>query len=191
VSDYYATLRIQQGRLKAAMQERGIKTAAELSRISGVSQGSIGRLLNFKISSRCKHGEWRDITLAICKTLGSEPGDIFPEQLEHEIPTNRISSFVESAQLSGASFRQLGPSEECERAEASQIIDEVLDTLTVRECMMLKSRVYNKMTLEDIATEAGLSRERIRQIEAKAFRKMRHPARLAKLDGLCEVYDEK
>jgi RNA polymerase sigma factor (sigma-70 family) len=186
VKDYYATLRIQQGRLKAAMQEFGIETAADLSRRSGASQGDIGELLNFRKSPRAKNGEWRTSTLAICKALGSEPSDLFPEHLDHEISTNRIASFVEHAQLSGRETLQLGPVEECQKVEMEQTIDEVLGTLTDRERSVLKARFWEGKTLKETAIEHNIGRQRAGQIEAKALRKLQHPARIEKLKGVCE-----
>jgi len=185
MKDYYATLRIQHGRLKSAMQDLGIESAAELSRRSGVSQQGVGELLNFRVSPRAKNGAWKKHTLAICAALGSEPIDLFPEHLDHEIPTNEIASFVDHAQLSGASVRQLGPREECERGEMSRTLDEVLGTLTDRERNVLKGRFWESKTLDEIASEQGVCRERIRMVEAKALRKMRHPSRLEKLADVC------
>lgn len=61
----------------------------------------------------------------------------------------------------------------------------VLDTLTTREARVLKLRFGlddGKMrTLEEVGSEFGVTRERIRQIEAKALRKLRHPSRSKKL----------
>ena len=61
----------------------------------------------------------------------------------------------------------------------------VLDTLTSREARVLKLRFGlddGKMrTLEEVGSEFGVTRERIRQIEAKALRKLRHPSRSKKL----------
>jgi len=185
VKDYYATLRIQHGRLKAAMQELGIETAAALSRRSGVTQGDIGKLLNFRESPRAKNGEWRTVTLAICKALGSEPSELFPDHLDHEIPTNRIASFVEHAQLAGGAALQLGPGEECQQAEMEQTLDEVLGTLTDRERSVLKTRFWDGKTLEETGIEHNIGGQRARQIEAKALRKLRHPSRLKKLEGVC------
>lgn len=183
--DYYATLRIQQGRLKAAMQELGIDTAADLARRSGVSQSTIWELLNFRESPRAKNGEWRVVTLAVCKALGSEPIDIFPEHLDHEIPTNRIAAFVEHAQLSGREMLQLGPGDEMQQAETEQTIDEVLGTLTDRERSVLKMRFWEGKTLQETGRACNICSQRARQIEAKALRKLRHPARLKKLAGAC------
>ena len=185
MKDYYATLRIQQGRLKAAMQELGIETAADLSRRSGVTQGDIGKLLNFRESPRTKNGKWRAVTLAICKALGSEPSELFPEHLDHEIPTNRIASFVEHAQLSGRTALQLGPGEECQQAEMEQTLDDVLGTLTDRERSVLKARFWEGKTLEETGREHNIGGQGAWEIEAKALRKLRHPTRLEKLEGVC------
>ena len=62
---------------------------------------------------------------------------------------------------------------------------EVLDTLTDREQKVLKLRFGladgRPRTLEEVGKEFHVTRERIRQIEAKALRKLRHPSRSKKL----------
>ena len=66
--------------------------------------------------------------------------------------------------------------------EKKQLINEALDTLTEREAHILRARFYDERTLQNIADELRLSPERIRQIEAKALRKMRHPKRVEIMD---------
>ncbi len=70
-----------------------------------------------------------------------------------------------------------------------KIID-VLDSLTDRECRVLSLRFglidgYSR-TLEEVGKQFNVTRERIRQIEAKALRKMRHPTRIRQLHGFIE-----
>lgn len=70
--------------------------------------------------------------------------------------------------------------------EANQeIINNVLDTLSSKEAEIIRMRfginADKPMTLEAIGQHYGVSRERIRQIESKAIRKLRHPARAAAL----------
>lgn len=56
-------------------------------------------------------------------------------------------------------------------------LNKLLDTLLPREVKVLKLRFWQGLTLEQCASHMHLSRERIRQIEAKAIRKLRHPSR--------------
>ena len=64
-------------------------------------------------------------------------------------------------------------------------LEEVLSTLTDREAKVLKLRFGlldgRSRTLEEVGKEFNVTRERIRQIEAKALRKLRHPSRSKKL----------
>lgn len=64
-------------------------------------------------------------------------------------------------------------------------LEEVLETLTPREAKVLRLRFGlddgRSRTLEEVGQEFGVTRERIRQIEAKALRKLRHPSRSRKL----------
>ena len=78
------------------------------------------------------------------------------------------------------------PMEEASSSVLKDKISEVLGTLTEREREVLEQRFGLKngysRTLEDVGSQFGLTRERIRQIEAKALRKMRHPSRKTKLE---------
>jgi RNA polymerase primary sigma factor len=70
-------------------------------------------------------------------------------------------------------------------------IRDVLDTLTERERQVLEQRFglvdgYSR-TLEEVGRQFKVTRERIRQIEAKALRKMRHPTRIRQLEGFLEA----
>jgi len=70
-------------------------------------------------------------------------------------------------------------------------IKDVLDTLSERERQVLEQRFglvdgYSR-TLEEVGKQFQVTRERIRQIEAKALRKMRHPTRIRHLEGFLEV----
>ena len=66
-----------------------------------------------------------------------------------------------------------------------QELDDVLATLTEREERVLRLRFGlvdgRQRTLEEVGKEFNVTRERIRQIEAKALRKLKHPSRSRKL----------
>jgi RNA polymerase primary sigma factor len=70
-------------------------------------------------------------------------------------------------------------------------LKDVLSTLTEREQQVLNLRFgladgYSR-TLEEVGKQFNVTRERIRQIEAKALRKLRHPTRIRKLEGFIEM----
>ena len=75
-------------------------------------------------------------------------------------------------------------------AALKEQVGEVLQTLTEREGRVLQLRFGledgRSRTLEEVGREFGVTRERIRQIEAKALRKLRHPTRSRKLKDFLE-----
>ncbi len=83
------------------------------------------------------------------------------------------------------------PSEMTAYSMLKDRLQDVLDTLTERERQVLDYRFgltdgYSR-TLEEVGKKFTVTRERIRQIEAKALRKLRHPTRIRKLEGFLEV----
>jgi len=77
------------------------------------------------------------------------------------------------------------PQDKADTTELTEKLLSTLDTLTPREEMVLRMRYglddRRARTLEEVGREFGVTRERIRQIEAKALRKLRHPSRSKKL----------
>jgi len=80
---------------------------------------------------------------------------------------------------------QLSPVDAASKQLLKDHLDEVLQTLSDREAKILKLRFglegNKQMTLEEVGKVFGVTRERIRQIEAKALRKLKHPSRRKKL----------
>ncbi|TAG01194.1 MAG: RNA polymerase sigma factor RpoD [Betaproteobacteria bacterium] len=81
----------------------------------------------------------------------------------------------------------LTPIEAAVQDSLRDLCKEVLDTLTPREAKVLRMRFGIEMntdhTLEEVGKQFDVTRERIRQIEAKALRKLRHPSRAERLKG--------
>ena len=82
----------------------------------------------------------------------------------------------------------LAPAEAASHQLLKEQVEAVLDSLTGRERRVLQLRFGledgRARTLEEVGKEFNVTRERIRQIEAKALRKLRHPSRLAQAQGL-------
>ena len=138
----------------------------------------------------------------LLQTLGREPT---PEEIaaELEMPVERVREVLKVAQdpisletpVGEEDESNLGnfipdedapsPSEQAADVLLREHIEEVMQTLTPREAKVLKLRFGlqdgRMRTLEEVGKEFDVTRERIRQIEAKALRKLRHPSRSKKL----------
>lgn len=147
------------------------------------------------------------ISRRLMQELGREPT---PEEIgeEAEIDTDRVREIFKIAQEVTSleapvgedqeSFlgdfipdeSQLSPVDEASKQLLKDHLDEVLSTLSDREAKVLKLRFglegNKQMTLEEVGKVFGVTRERIRQIEAKALRKLKHPSRRKKLQDYLE-----
>jgi RNA polymerase primary sigma factor len=144
----------------------------------------------------------------LVQEYGREPT---PEEVAEEIllPVDRVRAVLKMAQQPISLQSPVGESEETNFGDfiedkgaenpsdmtaialLKEKIRDVLETLTERERQVLEQRFglvdgYSR-TLEEVGRQFRVTRERIRQIEAKALRKMRHPTRIRQLAGFLEA----
>ena len=144
----------------------------------------------------------------LVQEYGREPS---PEEVAEEVllPADRVRSVLKMAQQPISLQSPVGESEETNFGDfiedrgaenpsdmtaivlLKEKIKDVLETLTDRERQVLEQRFglvdgYSR-TLEEVGRQFQVTRERIRQIEAKALRKMRHPTRIRQLEGFLEA----
>jgi RNA polymerase primary sigma factor len=144
----------------------------------------------------------------LVQDYGREPT---PEEVAEEInlPVERVRAVLKMAQQpislqapvgdsDDTSFGDFIPDQAAEDPSdvtavslLKEKIRDVLDSLTDRERQVLEQRFglvdgYSR-TLEEVGRQFKVTRERIRQIEAKALRKMRHPTRIRQLEGFLEA----
>ncbi len=147
------------------------------------------------------------VSRQLLQELGREPS---PEEIaaEMDIPVERVREILKISQEPVSLETPIGEEEDSHLGDFIQDenvpvpadaaaftllkeqLEEVLDTLTDREQKVLKLRFGlddgRARTLEEVGKEFNVTRERIRQIEAKALRKLRHPSRSRKLRDYLE-----
>ena len=142
------------------------------------------------------------VSRQLLQELGREPT---PEEIAEELdmPVDRVREILKISQEPVSLETPIGeeedshlgdfiqddnvpvPAEAAAQTLLKEQLDDVLDTLTEREQKVLRLRFGmndgRARTLEEVGKEFDVTRERIRQIEAKALRKLRHPSRSRKL----------
>lgn len=165
------------------------QTVAEFCRENDVSQQSVSSLLNLKQSPYGSRDELRTIAKRLCDIVGIGADELFPKHLYTGKFSLRIAE-VESRRflsLRSAERLALPPNQEdgVFADERHKAVLDTLKTLTTREEKVITQRFgfdgSGGLSLDEVAANFGVSRERIRQIEMKALRKLRHSSRNKKL----------
>jgi RNA polymerase primary sigma factor len=147
------------------------------------------------------------ISRQILQETGHEP-DAATLALKMEIPEDKIRKIMKIAKEPISMETPIGDDEDSHLGDFIEdsntlapadaalhdsmrdVVKDVLDSLTPREAKVLRMRFGVEMstdhTLEEVGKQFDVTRERIRQIEAKALRKMRHPSRSDKLKTFLE-----
>lgn len=178
-----AITRYKHGDLFNLLQKLGW-SQSELSRRSGLSIHMVGRICNLQARPSVAQAN------AIQRAFG-EQGEYFdvlecwPETFTGTKTPLRVlqTEEVDVEHLLEHQKELLLPStSEVDLDELKIALDEVLSTIPENHQQVLKLR-FEGMTLDEVAEKMHLSRERVRQIEAAALRKMRHPERIKQLEG--------
>jgi DNA-binding CsgD family transcriptional regulator/DNA-binding Xre family transcriptional regulator len=176
MEDYRLQLKVQNGHLFRMMESRGLKTIAELARATGISQDPLGKAANLKQPVYISNGKLTATYERLCNFFYCDVSDLVPEQhIDNPLISNVTEGYATKIQLDALTVDAIDPSLMIDNDLIS--IDSILDNspLNQRERDMLKMRFEDGLTYKEIGDKFGVSNNRIRQIEAKSMRKMRHP----------------
>ena len=175
---------IRNNLLLNAIEEQGYPTVAAFERAMGVTSGRMNGLVSMRVAPLLDSGEFSKEAKMAMEVLGAAPTDLWTEQQltiklhrnsgEREIDADLVHHLLEQR-------RQMdylsSPEDHLLERETNQLVDDLLNKIRPREKDVLISRYQNEETLVEVGKKMNVTQERVRQIEAKALRKLRHPDR--------------
>jgi RNA polymerase sigma factor (sigma-70 family) len=186
--DYILQIKVRNGPLLRAYRMRGFRSLKQLSVAAGISYQSLLKYFSLQKAPITKSGGWARNALALAKTLRLPPDSLFPEHhLDKALAksSGEIEVSRDELMLMMADHSQQNPEEKLISDQSTAKLMESFSCLTPREERVLRMRFGlgddDAQTHDAVALKLQLTRERIRQIENKAIRKIRHPDRLRKL----------
>lgn len=198
--DYRIEVKVKNNNILNKIEEAGYKTVGEFCRINNKLSwaGKIGDYVNLKETPINAEGDFYSHVYEISNLLNCSPEDLFTEtQLQTAIESNKRTLEVNEAEMQFMMINMQEPLLLEDKIHAERLpeeINKILDFLSPREAKIIRLRFgldgTEPQTLDKISTLFGVTRERIREIEAKALRKMRHPTRSEKLYEWTRTHEE-
>lgn len=184
MKEFRLKVSVRNNLLLSAIEAQGYKSVAEFERACEIGIGRINNLVAMRDAPILQSGEFSQNAKLIMEVLGAAPTDLWTEQQltiklktnsgERAIDANLVQHLLE--QKSRTDYLP-SPEDSLLAAETSAIVQQVLGTISPREKDILQERFEKDLTLEEVGNHHGVSKERIRGIEAKALRKLRDPTR--------------
>ncbi len=175
MTDFAVKVTVRNARILRAIKAAGFSTQADFSRFMGKSPQHINAIINFR-EKPIANGDWSELAMDISSALHTEPEDLWPEHMR-DLHVARNSA---EADISAEQLAQIAAP--CSLEIDKPLLAKLLSAVThPRRRAMIEARFgltgEPEQTLEDIAKDYGVTRERIRQNEWKAIREMREKAR--------------
>ncbi len=195
VNPYLVKVSIRNNLIIKAIHKAGYRNVSQFCEQNGMAKTQLTELISLRTPPLTKEGEFRETAKKLMEGLCALPTELWSsEQLTMELKRNTNTKEVSlDAMLSvlGINAEEAlrlieppKPDEVLEEKEKAEVVGEMLDSLTPKEAKVLRMRFgigCNEHTLEEAGEKLRVTKERIRQIEIKALRKMKHPSRMIEL----------
>lgn len=186
MTDYRIEIKVRNNVILYKLEQAGYSSIGEFCRLNDVKKyvSQICAIVNMTLSPLMFDGKFRNCIHVLAESLGCAPEDLFTDvQLNTVLKSNRRSLQVGEAEmrfmLEKADNQKLLEDMVFDEAK-TEAVEKAVNTLTPREQKVINLRFglgeySHSHTLLETGEIIGTSRERVRQIEAKALRKMRSP----------------
>lgn len=196
VEEYRVKITVRNNLIMRAIEDFGYTNLGQFAKCEDISLGGLYDLVNLKKAPIGVEGEFSKHAKELMEILGACPTDLWTEEqltltLKKNSEERQLSKEGLRIALQSTARSLIGlPHQAIEQKEAEVVIKDMLDSIPRRGAKILALRFGlgggEEHTLEETAEIFECTRERVRQIEAKALRDMRHPSRSDTLKSLME-----
>lgn len=182
MKDYRIEIKVKNNLLWNAMQSKGIKNVAQLSKELNLNPSLIGRYLNLKENVYDRYGNYKNSFERICNYFNMMPVELYPEErMNDPLLKNTGSVEVSGAELKQLSGIEADPLALIHQEQVQYAVHKLIDLVSKREAKVIRMKHGigdREHTFEEIGHELGVSKDRARQIHEAAVRRMRYSQRL-------------
>jgi RNA polymerase sigma factor (sigma-70 family) len=193
MKDYRLTIKVRNNRLLKAIEAVGGTPGGKWCEVNGLSYSTVNNLINMTSSPLTAGGELRLDAVRLCEVLGKLPEDLWSNEQLYPLERNFSEMEMDHAQVVALLPQEqqsyLPDFSEFERVQTKALVSKAVSTLTKREQEVIQMRFENDLTFDECASRLGVTSERVRQIYAKALRKLRHPKQAAILVDAMDFND--
>ena len=186
--EYRVKVSVSNNLLIQAIEDAGYKTQSDFARAIDCNVSYINSLCGLRVSPMTQEGEFTKTANLVMEALGACPTDLWTEE-QLTMSLKRSSSWSAMGREELHELMNGAPKSLLESVAGQELkvaMDESRKSLTYREQQIIGLRFDDDKSLDECGKELGVSRERVRQLEAKALRKMRHPSRSDQLKSFVE-----
>lgn len=203
VNEYRIKVTVRNNLILNAIENAGYKSVSEFCRAVGLPKTALTELIAMRKPPLNQSGEFSENAKALMEELCALPTDLWTtEQLTLKLKRNTAQRDVSSEGMRAALgmhaeemlelMKPDDPDEAVLKQEMVSVVEEQLESLSPRQALILRMRYgigCEEHTFEEIGDKFELTRERVRQIEAKALRLLKHPSRSDELRQLLPAYE--
>ncbi len=196
MKDYRLTIKVRNNRILKAIEAVGGTPGGKWCEANGLTYTAINDLVNMTESPLSKKGTLTHNAAKLCEVVRKLPEELWSNEQLYPLERNFSEMEMDHAQLIALLPQEqqsyLPDFSNLEQEQTQKLVAEALSKLSGREQKVIRLRFTEELTYEECGSQLGVTKERVRQMEAKALRKLRHPAIVGifvdALDGVSDEY---
>lgn len=178
MNDYRVKIKVRNNRILKAMEEINAEPGQKWCEANSISYIVLNNLIN--MTSSPLNGKTKELSITaikLCELLFKSADDLWSNEQLRPLERNFTELEMSAEQVSGllANQEEAIYIQDFDAQNFKDVLRKQMDCLNSRERKVLNLRYFNELTLDEVAKTMDVGKERVRQIEAKALRKLRHP----------------